>query len=66
MKLMPKIPESGNGLTEMIVEKLNNNTKKIKINLDALVGKEQANEIREAAQKIKNKTNLSDDVFTKV
>ena len=63
---MPKIPESGNGLTEMIVEKLNNNTKKIKINLDALVGKEQANEIREAAQKIKNKTNLSDDVFTKV
>ena len=62
---MPKIPQIGNGFTEAVVEKLNKCTKKIKINLEELVGKEQANEIREAAQKLKDKTNLVDDVFTK-
>ncbi len=62
---MLKIPQKGNGFTEAVVEKLNQNTKKIKINLEELVGKEQANEIREVAQKLKDKTNLVDDVFTK-
>lgn len=56
---MLKIPQKGNGFTEAVVEKLNQNTKKIKINLEELVGKEQANEIREAAQKLKDKTNLA-------
>ena len=65
MTIMLKIPQKGNGFTEAVVEKLNQNTKKIKINLEELVGKEQANEIREVAQKLKDKTNLVDDVFTK-
>lgn len=65
MTIMPKIPQKGYGFTEVVVEKLNQNTNKIKINLEELVGKEQANEIREAAQKLKDKTNPVDDVFTK-
>ena len=62
---MLKIPQKGNGFKEAVVEKLKQNTKKIKINLEELVGKEQANEISEASQKLKDKTNLVDDVFTK-
>ena len=59
------IPQTSNGFTEAVIEKLNNNTKKIKINIEEIVGKEQANEIKEAAQRLKDKTNLADDVFTK-
>ena len=63
---MSKIPSTGNEFTEAVIKKLNNNTKKIKINLlENLVGKEQASKIREAAQKLKNKTNLTEDVFNK-
>lgn len=63
---MSKIPKlNNNTFEEIVANKVATNKTKIKISLSNLLGEEKAAEIREAAKKLKEKTNLTDDVFEK-
>lgn len=51
---------------DLIAKKISGNTRKVKISFKNLLGKEKFQEIQEAAQKLKDKTNPSADTFHKV
>lgn len=63
---MSKIQKANNMFTEIIENKITTNKNKIKVSFSDFFGEKTATEIREAAKKLKEKTNISDDVFEKM
>lgn len=55
MTIMPKIPQKGYGFTEVVVEKLNQNTNKIKINFEEYTRKAYIIQRQKEPKRIKGK-----------
>lgn len=54
-----------NSFNELVANKLNTNKNVIKISLNKMFGEKQAEEIRAAAEKMKEKMNPKSDIFVK-
>ena len=54
-----------NSFNELVVNKLDTNKNKIKVSLKDIFGEKQAEEIRAAAEKMKEKINPKSDSFVK-